>query len=74
METLRTITDLTASFLASHPGVSFRLYQSPAPEMSAQLQAGQVNLCLASQPLPGPSVEAVHLLAVSHFARHPGLD
>ena len=61
-ETLRTITDLTASFLASHPEVSFRLYQSPAPEMSAQLQAGQVDLCLASQPLPGPSVQAMDLL------------
>jgi DNA-binding transcriptional LysR family regulator len=61
-ETLRTITDLTASFLASHPEVSFRLYQSPAPEMAAQLQAGQVDLCLASQPLPGRSVQATKLL------------
>jgi DNA-binding transcriptional LysR family regulator len=61
-ETLRTVTDLTASFLASHPEVSFRLYQSPAPVMSAQLQAGQVDLCLASQPLVGASVEARALL------------
>jgi DNA-binding transcriptional LysR family regulator len=61
-ETLRTVTDLTASFLASHPEVSFRLYQSPAPVMSAQLQAGQVDLCLASQPLPGASVQAMDLL------------
>jgi DNA-binding transcriptional LysR family regulator len=61
-ETLRTVTDLTASFLASHPGVSFRLYQSPAPVMSAQLHAGQVDLCLASQPLPGAAVEVRDLL------------
>jgi DNA-binding transcriptional LysR family regulator len=61
-ETLRTVTDLTASFLTSHPDVSFRLYQSPAPVMSAQLQAGHVDLCLASQPLPGTSVQAEDLL------------
>lgn len=30
--------------------------------MAAQLQAGQVDLCLASQPLPGASVEARELL------------
>ena len=61
-ETLRTVTDLTARFLAAHPGVSFRLYQSPAPGMATQLQAGQVDLCLASQPLPGAPVQATDLL------------
>jgi DNA-binding transcriptional LysR family regulator len=61
-ETLRTVTDITAGFLASHPDVSFRLYQSPAPVMSAQLQAGQVDLCLASQPLPGASIQAEELV------------
>jgi DNA-binding transcriptional LysR family regulator len=71
-ETLRTVTDLTASFLASHPGVSFRLYQSPAPVMSAQLQAGQVDLCLASQPLPGASVQAEDLAAEPFVTTRPG--
>ena len=52
-ETLRTVTDLTARFLTGHPGVSLQLYQSPAPVMSAQLQAGEVNLCVASQRLDG---------------------
>ena len=61
-ETLRTVTDLTASFLTSHPDVSFRLYQSPAPVMAAQLQAGHVDLCLASQSLPGTSIQAEDLL------------
>jgi DNA-binding transcriptional LysR family regulator len=61
-ETLRTVTDLTARFLSGHPEVSFRLYQSPAPVMSAQLQEGHIDLCLASQPLPGASVESVDLL------------
>jgi DNA-binding transcriptional LysR family regulator len=63
VETLRTVTGLTASFLAQHPGVSLRLYQSPAPAMSAQLQAGQVDLCLASQPLQGPALESAELFS-----------
>ena len=62
-ETLRTLSGLVAGFLAGHPGVSFRLYQSPAPVMAAQLQAGEVDLCLASQPLPGPALAAAELLS-----------
>ncbi len=62
-ETLRTITDLIARFLAEHPEVSFQLYQSPAPEMVAQLQAGQVDLCFTSQPLRGPALRSAKLLS-----------
>ena len=62
-ETLRTLSGLVAGFLAGHPGVSFRLFQSPAPAMAAQLQAGQVDLCLASQPLPGPALASAELLS-----------
>ena len=62
-ETLRTASGLVAGFLAGHPDVRFRLYQSPAPVMSAQLQAGEVDLCLASQPLPGPALGSVELLS-----------
>ncbi len=62
-ETLRTVSGLVAGFLAGHPDVSFRLSQSPAPAMSAQLQAGEVDLCLASQPLPGPALRSVELLS-----------
>ena len=62
-ETLRTVTDLTARFLTGHPGVSLQLYQSPAPVMSAQLQAGEVNLCVASQRLDGPALHSVELLS-----------
>ena len=62
-ETLRTLSGLIAGFLAGHPDVSFRLYQSPAPVMAAQLQAGEVDLCLASQPLPGPALAAAELLS-----------
>jgi len=62
-ETLRTLSGLVAGFLAGHPGVSFRLFQSPAPAMAAQLQAGEVDLCLASQPLPGSALASVELLS-----------
>src|SRR5579864_7590511 len=63
-ETLRTVSGLVAGFLAGHPDVSFRLSQSPAPVMSAQLQAGEVDLCLASQPLPGPALRSAGLLSI----------
>jgi len=62
-ETLRTLSGLVAGFLAGHPEVSFRLRQSPAPAMAAQLQAGEVDLCLASQPLDGPGFRSVELLS-----------
>src|SRR5437773_7934175 len=63
-ETLRTLSGLVAGFLAWHPGVRFRLFQSPAPAMAAQLQAGEVDLCLASQPLPGPALTSAELLSI----------
>src|SRR6516162_4603505 len=63
VETLRMITELAAGFLADHPEVSLRLYQSPAPVMSTQLQAGEVDLCLASQPLDGPALHEAKLLS-----------
>jgi len=62
-ETLRTLSGVGAGFLTGHPGVSFRLFQSPAPAMAAQLQAGEVDLCLASQPLPGPGLASAELLS-----------
>ena len=63
-ETLRTLSGLVAGFLAGHPGVRFRLFQSPAPAMAAQLQAGEVDLCLASQPLPGPALASAGLVSI----------
>lgn len=62
-ETLRIVTSLTAGFLTEHPGVSLRLYQSPAPRMSSQLQAGTVDLCLASQPLTGSGLRSAELMS-----------
>src|SRR5690242_6637619 len=63
-ETLRMLSGLVAGFLAGHPGVRFRLFQSPAPAMAAQLQAGEVDLCLASQPLLGPALASAGLVSI----------
>jgi DNA-binding transcriptional LysR family regulator len=60
-ETLRTVSDLLASFLRSNPGVRFRLYQSTAERMLGQLQAADVDLCFASQPLEGALLNSVVL-------------
>jgi len=62
-ETLRMVTELAAGFLAEHPGVSLRLSQSPAPAMSARLHAGEVDLCLASQPLDERGLRSVRILS-----------
>jgi DNA-binding transcriptional LysR family regulator len=60
-ETLRTISELLAGFLRTHPSVRFRLYQSTAARMLAQLDAGEVDLCFASQPLSGSLLDSVVL-------------
>jgi len=60
-ETLLTLTDLITRFLAQHPGVSFRLYQSSAETMIHQLHSGEVDLCLASQPLNDPALATIEL-------------
>lgn len=69
-ETLLTLSGLVSEFRAAHPGVEITLFQSTAERMSRQLHAGEVDLCLASQPLTGDalSTHEVHreevLLAV----------
>jgi len=50
-ESLLLLDDLLAGFLAAHPGVSFQLFQSPAPAMAGLLHTGQADFCLASQSL-----------------------
>jgi DNA-binding transcriptional LysR family regulator len=62
-ETLLLLTDLLTGFLAEHPGIGFRLYQSPAPAMAGLLHAGQTDFCLASQPLDDDSLEVAELVS-----------
>jgi DNA-binding transcriptional LysR family regulator len=60
-ESLLLLDGLLAGFLAGHPGVSFRLSQSPALAMAGLLRAGQVDFCLASQPLDDDALEIAEL-------------
>jgi DNA-binding transcriptional LysR family regulator len=56
-ESLLLLTDLLAGFLTARPGVSFQLFQSPAPAMAGFLHTGQVDFCLASQLLDDDFLE-----------------
>jgi DNA-binding transcriptional LysR family regulator len=60
-ETLHLLTDPLAGFLAGHPGISFQLHQSPTPAMAGLLHAGQVDFCLASQPVDDEFLEVAEL-------------
>jgi DNA-binding transcriptional LysR family regulator len=61
-ETLLTLTGVLTEFRAEHPGVDIRLYQSSAAAMARQLRTGEVDLCFASQSLPGPDLRTLELL------------
>ncbi|MGY0056407.1 LysR family transcriptional regulator [Streptomyces sp. LZ34] len=60
-ETLLTITHALGSFRAAHPRADVRLFQSNAEEMDRQLRAGEVDFCVASQPLTGTNLESIEL-------------
>lgn len=61
-ETLLTVTGMVTEFRAEHPGVDIRLHQSDAATMARQLHTGEVDLCIASQPLSGPNLRTRELL------------
>ncbi|SMC48749.1 LysR family transcriptional regulator [Kibdelosporangium aridum] len=61
-ETLIPLVEPLRSFLADHPSVDVRLLQSSAAAMAEQLRTGEVDLCVASQPLNGPGVQCRVLL------------
>ncbi|POX52023.1 LysR family transcriptional regulator [Streptomyces sp. Ru71] len=60
-ETLLTITPVLGSFRAAWPRADVRLFQSNAEEMTRQLRVGEVDFCVASQPLTGAGLESVEL-------------
>ncbi|UNZ16120.1 LysR family transcriptional regulator [Streptomyces sp. 891-h] len=62
VETMLTLTELLPDYRARYPEVDVRLFQATADGMQRQLQRGEVDLCIASQPLAGPSLRAVELL------------
>lgn len=52
-ETLFQLAEVLHGFVAAYPGVDVQLYQSSADRMAEQLRTGEVDLCLASQPVTG---------------------
>jgi DNA-binding transcriptional LysR family regulator len=70
-ETLRILTGLAAEFLEEHPKISLRLNQCSTPVMAEQLRAGEIDLCLASQPLEGSWLRATELLREEVFVAVP---
>lgn len=61
-ENLPALNGPLAAFLRAHPNANVRLYQSSAPVMLRQLGTGEVDLCLASQPLTAPGLRSLDVL------------
>ncbi|WP_265866211.1 LysR substrate-binding domain-containing protein [Streptomyces sp. SKN60] len=61
-ETFLTLTGPLAAFKRAHPAVEVALHQMPAEGMGRALRAQEVDLCVASQPVPAEGLEAVGLL------------
>ncbi|MFI8964648.1 LysR family transcriptional regulator [Streptomyces sp. NPDC053493] len=61
-ETFLTLTGPLAAFKRAHPSVEVELHQLEAQEMGRRLRAREVDLCVASQPVPPEGLEAVRLL------------
>jgi DNA-binding transcriptional LysR family regulator len=61
-ETFLAFTGPLTAFKRAHPAVEIRLHQASVEEMARRLRAREVDLCVASQPLPVGDVESVRLL------------
>ncbi|MFD8324101.1 LysR family transcriptional regulator [Streptomyces lydicus] len=61
-ETLLPLTELLAAFRAAYPGVAVRCFQCTPEAMLGRLRSREADFCFASQPLPGPGLDAVRLL------------
>lgn len=70
-ETQLTLTSVLKGFMTEQPGVTVRLHQLTADLMVRQLRAGEVDLCLASQPLGGPPLVTYELLEEKVFLAVP---
>jgi DNA-binding transcriptional LysR family regulator len=61
-ETSLPLTGLLRDFIADHPQADLRLFQLPLEPMRDKLLSGEVDLCIASQPLTGPGLRAHPLI------------
>lgn len=77
-ETFLTFTGPLAAYKRAHPDVDVELHQMPAAEMARSLQARDVDLCIASQPIAAEGLESVQLfdepVGVGTSLEHPLAD
>ncbi|MEU0568910.1 LysR substrate-binding domain-containing protein [Nonomuraea sp. NPDC005983] len=61
-ETFLTLTGPLAAYKRAHPTVEVELRWAPAEDMARHLRSQDVDLCVASQPIPAEGLESVELL------------
>ncbi|WP_086850527.1 LysR family transcriptional regulator [Amycolatopsis kentuckyensis] len=61
-ETFLTLTRPLAAFKRAHPDVEVELHQLSADAMARALRAQEIDLCVASQPIPDEGLTGVQLL------------
>lgn len=61
-ETFLALTEPIAAFKREHPAIEIELQQMPATDMPRRLRAQDVDLCVASQPVPTTGLESSVLL------------
>ncbi|MGZ0153497.1 LysR family transcriptional regulator [Kribbella sp. WER1] len=61
-ETFLALTEPIAAFKREHPRIEIELQQLPAEDMPRRLRAQDVDLCVASQPIPNAGLESAVLL------------
>ncbi|MEV0843818.1 LysR family transcriptional regulator [Actinocatenispora sera] len=74
-ETFLTLTAPLAAFKRAHPAVEVELNWSPAEDMARRLRAQEVDLCVASQPIPPNGLASTQLfdepVGVGMATSHP---
>ncbi|MFI8532403.1 LysR family transcriptional regulator [Streptomyces aquilus] len=60
-ETFLTLSGPLAAYKRAHPAVEIALHWSPPEDMARRLRAQEVDLCVASQPIPAEGLESVAL-------------
>lgn len=61
-ENFLALTEPLAGFKRDHPTIEIELQQMPAEDMARRLRAQDIDLCVASQPVPGAGLQSVVLL------------
>ncbi|HEY1179932.1 MAG TPA: LysR substrate-binding domain-containing protein [Phytomonospora sp.] len=61
-ETFFTLTGPLSAYKRAHPAADVVLHQMAGEEMGRRLRAQDIDLCVASQPVPGDDIEGTTLL------------